>query len=155
ATPRGFLLRDLGSTNGTTLGGFVVESAYLKPGASIGLGQSTLRFESLAEQVREPLAREERWGRALGTSVPMRRIFALLPTIARADASVLLLGETGTGKTLLAEAIHEASPRASGRFVVVDCGAIPPLLIESELFGHEKGAFTGAHKARMGAFEAA
>jgi DNA-binding NtrC family response regulator len=85
----------------------------------------------------------------------MRRIFAMLPRLAESDATILLEGETGTGKGLLASAIHEASPRARGPFTVVDCGSIPPNLIESELFGHEKGAFTGATSARVGAFELA
>jgi DNA-binding NtrC family response regulator len=85
----------------------------------------------------------------------MRRLFALVPRIAASEASVLIGGETGTGKTVLARAIHDASPRAAGPFVVVDCGSIPPTLIESVLFGHDRGAFTGAHAARAGAFESA
>ncbi len=148
------LLRDLGSTNGTRVNGVPVERAYLLPGATIVLGQAELRVESAGE-TSELLSPEDRYGRALGTCPAMRRIFALLPRLAAADATILLEGETGTGKSLLAEAIHEASPRAAGPFVVVDCGAIPPTLIESELFGHEKGAFTGAATARVGAFESA
>jgi DNA-binding NtrC family response regulator len=155
ATPLGYLLRDLGSTNGTTLAGFRVESAYLKSGALIGVGESSLRFESLEEEIREELSEDDRYGRALGRSPAMRRIFALLPRIAASDSTVLLEGETGTGKGLLAEAIHQGSARARGPLVVVDCSSIPPTLIESELFGHEKGSFTGAHVARQGAFEAA
>jgi len=155
ATGLGFLLRDLESTNGTTLGGFRVMLALLKPGAVIGLGKTTLRFEALGEEIREPLSEDDRYGRALGTSVAMRRIFALLPRVAASESTVLLEGETGTGKTILAEALHEGSSRAKRPFVVVDCGAIPPTLIESVLFGHEKGAFTGAHSARAGAFESA
>ncbi len=154
STPRGVLLRDLGSTNGTRVNGVPVERAYLLPGATIVLGQAELRVESAGE-TNELLSPEDRYGRALGTCPAMRRIFALLPRLAAADATILLEGETGTGKSLLAEAIHEASPRAAGPFVVVDCGAIPPTLIESELFGHEKGAFTGAATARVGAFESA
>ena len=155
ATPQGFLLRDLDSTNGTTLAGFRVQSAYLKGGATIGLGESTLRFETLADEIREPLSDEERYGRVLGQSTAMRRIFAILPRVAASDSTVLLEGETGTGKGLLAEVIHQQSLRASGPFVVLDCSAIPPTLIEAELFGHAKGAFTGAHSARAGVFEAA
>ncbi|HJZ83818.1 MAG TPA: sigma 54-interacting transcriptional regulator [Polyangia bacterium] len=155
ASPQGFLLRDLGSKNGTTLAGFRVESAYLHSGAVIGLGLTTLRFDPLEDEIREPLSEDERFGRALGKSAGMRRIFALLPRIAASDSTVLLEGETGSGKTLLADAIHQAGPRARNPFVVVDCGSIPPTLIESELFGHEKGAFTGAHAARAGAFQAA
>jgi transcriptional regulator with GAF, ATPase, and Fis domain len=84
----------------------------------------------------------------------MRRIFQMLPRIASSESTVLIEGETGTGKTLVAEAIHQASPRAAHPFSVVDCGAIPPSLIESELFGHDKGAFTGAAATRVGAIEA-
>jgi len=151
----GFQLRDFGSSNGTTLGGYRVERAWLKPGAQIVLGMTTLRFEVLGEPTREPLPEDEGYGRALGRSASMRRIFSLLPRIAASDASVLIEGETGTGKTLLADAIHQASPRAGKPFLVVDCGAITPSLVESELFGHERGAFTGAVSARKGAFQEA
>ena len=153
--PRGYQLADLGSTNGTTVAGIGVERALVQPGAVVEVGQTRLRFDIGDDRVREPLAVEERWGRALGRSPAMRRIFALLPRLAGGDTSLLLEGETGTGKSLLAEVIHDASPRRAGPFVVVDCGAIPPTLIESELFGHEKGAFTGATATRRGVFEAA
>jgi len=154
-TARGVLVRDLGSTNGTVINGVAVERAYLAPAATITIGGTRLRFEVLEGDERATLSGESRWGRALGTSEAMRRIFAVLPRLADSDATILLEGETGTGKGLLASAIHEASPRASGPFVVVDCGSIPPNLIESELFGHEKGSFTGATSQRIGAFEAA
>src|SRR5262245_29037918 len=154
-TPRGHLIRDLGSTNGTSINGVIVERAYLSPGAVIAIGRSRLRFDVLGGEDRAALSSDARWGRALGTSEAMRRIFAVLPRLADSDSTILLEGETGTGKGLLAEAIHEASPRAGGPFIVLDCGAIPPTLIESELFGHEKGAFTGAATARVGGFEAA
>src|ERR1051325_11003713 len=85
----------------------------------------------------------------------MRRIFAVLARVAASESTVLLEGETGTGKGLLADLIHRQSGRAAGAFGVLDCAAIPPTLIESELFGHEKGAFTGAQGVRIGAFEAA
>jgi two-component system response regulator GlrR len=155
ATEEGFFLRDLGSRNGTTLAGFRVTGAYLGPGAVLGVGESTIRFQPIADQIVEPLAPEERYSRLLGHSTAMRRIFAALPRIAASDSTVLIEGETGTGKGLLAEAIHARSPRAKGPFVVIDCGAIPPSLIEAELFGHVKGAFTGAQASRPGAFEAA
>ena len=153
--PRGHLVRDLGSTNGTAINGVAVERAYLAPGAVIAIGRSRLRFDVLGGEDRAALSSDTRWGRALGTSEAMRRIFAVLPRLAESDSTIMLEGETGTGKGLLAEAIHEASPRAAGPFIVLDCGAIPPTLIESELFGHEKGAFTGAAAARTGGFEAA
>jgi DNA-binding NtrC family response regulator len=153
--PQGVQLRDLESTNGTTLGGFRVGSAYLKHGAVITLGMTRLRYDELGEQLDEPLSDSEFFGRALGRSVAMRRLFSILPRIAASDSTVLIEGETGTGKGVLAEAIHTGSARAQGPFVVVDCGSIPPALIESELFGHARGAFTGATRDRAGAFESA
>jgi DNA-binding NtrC family response regulator len=153
--PDGVLLRDLDSTNGTNVGGVRVGSAYLKSGVTIGVGITKLRYDELAEQLHEPISEDDHFGRALGRSLAMRRLFSLLPRIAATDTTVLIEGETGTGKGVLAEAIHTASARAEGPFVVVDCGSIPPSLIESELFGHEKGAFTGATSSRVGAFEAA
>ncbi|HEY5923849.1 MAG TPA: sigma-54 dependent transcriptional regulator [Kofleriaceae bacterium] len=121
----------------------------------LGVGHSLLRFEPVDDESEAPLSQDESWDRALGRSPAMRRIFELLPRIAASNSTVLLEGETGTGKGLIAEALHRNSPRADGPLVVVDCGSIPPTLIESELFGHEKGAFTGANTARAGAFEAA
>ncbi|HUS64337.1 MAG TPA: sigma 54-interacting transcriptional regulator [Kofleriaceae bacterium] len=155
AVPRAFRLRDLGSTNGTRLGPHWVETIDLAGEALLSLGTTCVRFDILDETVREPLGPEPGLEGVLGRSTAMRRITALVPRLAAADSTVLVDGETGTGKTLLAEAIHRAGPRAGGPFVVVDCAAIAPSLIESELFGHEKGAFTGADAARVGAFEAA
>ena len=155
ATSKGFLLRDLQSTNGLRLGGYVVHSALLTAGAKLAMGRTQLEFEALDEEVSEPISEEEHFGNALGRSAAMRRIFAMLPRLARVDTSVLIEGETGTGKTLIAEALHRSSPRASAPFVVVDCAATPRSLFESELFGHLKGSFTGAHATRAGAFERA
>jgi transcriptional regulator with GAF, ATPase, and Fis domain len=155
ATEDGFLLRDRGSTNGTTLGGYRVRTAYLESGNVIGAGRSRLVFETSNGAIRQPLSRAARFGGVLGESAAMRRVFALLERLAPTDTTVLLLGETGTGKGAAAEAVHQKSARADKPFVVVDCGAIPPMLMESELFGHEKGAFTGAHATRIGQFEAA
>ncbi len=101
------------------------------------------------------LAEPARFGAALGVAESTRQLFATLARVAGEDLSVLLEGESGVGKDLLARAIHAQSPRAQGPFVVVDCGAIAPNLIESELFGHERGAFTGAEAARRGVFEEA
>jgi len=153
--PDGVVLRDLDSTNGTTLAGYRVGSAHLKPGALIGLGLTTLRLDELGGEIREPLSDVDQFGRAIGKSVAMRRLFAMLGRIAAADSTVLIEGETGTGKGVIAEAIHGASARAAGSLVVVDCASIPPSLIEAELFGHTRGAFTGAAAARAGAFESA
>ena len=155
ATDAGFLLRDLGSTNGTRLAGCRVESALLEPDALLRVGETTLRFEVRDDSISEPLSEDDRYGSAIGRSAPMRRIFALLPRVAASEAVVLIEGETGTGKTLLAQALHGQSSRSRGPFAVLDCSTIPPTLIESELFGHEKGAFTGAHVARAGIFESA
>jgi DNA-binding NtrC family response regulator len=151
----GVLVRDLGSTNGTTLGEYRVESAFLNPGARLRLGSSVLRFDVLSDEIRERLSELDRFGPMLGVSTAMRRVFALLERMAVTDSTVLLEGETGTGKELAAEAIREASARGAGPFIVVDCGAIPPTLIESELFGHVRGAFTDAREDRCGAFEMA
>jgi len=154
AMTKGTLLRDVGSTNGVLLAGCRIESAYLGPGAVLQIGQTTLRFEHVEVEAQQPLSTQDAFGRAFGRSVVMRRIFEILPRIASSDTIVLLEGETGTGKTMIAEAIHQASPRRAMPFSVIDCGAIPPSLIESELFGHERGAFTGAQQQRIGAIEA-
>ena len=155
STPSGARLRDLGSTNGVVVGGCRVDTGLLAPGATLRLGDTEIVFERTGGEISEAVAREDAFGAFLGASVAIRRLFALLPRLAASDSTVLIEGETGTGKSLLAEAIHRQSPRAARPFVVVDCGAIPPTLIESELFGHERGAFTGAHQARVGYFEAA
>ncbi|HET6610843.1 MAG TPA: sigma 54-interacting transcriptional regulator [Kofleriaceae bacterium] len=155
ATAGGFLVRDLGSTNGTRIAGVRIETAYIEPGSQLLAGETECRFDLSGGEIRVPLADVEQFGPVLGKSPAMRRLFALLPRIAESDATFLIEGETGTGKGLIAESVHAMSPRKDGPLVVIDCGAIPPTLIESELFGHEKGAFTGADSRRQGAFEAA
>jgi DNA-binding NtrC family response regulator len=155
ATPGGFQLRDLGSTNGTYLAGFRVESAFIEADALVQVGETTLRLDVLEERLSQPLSQSDRFGEVLGQSPAMRRIFNVLERVVDTDTTILLDGETGTGKGAIAEAIHRQSRRASGPFMVVDCGAIPPTLIESELFGHERGSFTGADERRIGAFESA
>ena len=154
-TERGWLLVDLNSTNGTFLDGRRIERAYLSAGAQIRAGSSTLTFAPIDEEVTVEPDREGELCGLVGQSVNMRQIFALIKKIAPMDVSVIIGGETGTGKELVARAIHELSGRKKGPMVVLDCGAIPPNLIESELFGHEKGSFTGAMAARPGAFERA
>lgn len=150
-----FLLKDLGSTNGTFLNGSRVKEAYLSPGDQIKLGNTTIEFSSFDEKIKiEPSEREE-FGLMVGKSRKMRQIFSILEKISPTHATVIVEGETGTGKDLVARAIHENSQRKTKPFVVFDCSAVAPNLIESELFGHEKGAFTGAVKSRRGAFEEA
>jgi transcriptional regulator with GAF, ATPase, and Fis domain len=148
-------IMDAGSRNGTFLDGLCVRDAYARPDSHIALGQSSLRLAMLPEVVEIPLSPRERFGGLIGRSVAMRRVFAVLERVAPTDATVLVEGETGTGKELVAEAIHDESPRAGGPLVVFDCSAVSPTLIESELFGHVRGAFTGAVADRQGAFEAA
>jgi transcriptional regulator with GAF, ATPase, and Fis domain len=154
-TDQGLVVTDLGSTNGTFVGGHRVTSAVIAAGDPIAVGETMLAVEILADIVTEPLSRSDRFGHVIGHSVAMRRLFAILERVAPSDATILLEGETGTGKSALAEAVHGMSRRGDSPFVVVDCGAIPGQLLESELFGHERGAFTGAVEARIGLFESA
>ena len=149
------IVRDLGSRNGTFVDGVQVVEAPLRDGALLLLGRTQLRFEIGTRDVNVVLSPHDRFGRLVGGSVAMRAVYALLESAATSDTTVLLQGESGTGKDLAAESLHLASARRDGPFVVVDCGAIPANLLEVELFGHEAGAFTGAGAARTGAFEAA
>jgi DNA-binding NtrC family response regulator len=151
----GYRLRDLDSTNGTFIAGHRARDMYLNPGTVIYVGESRLRFEPLDQSVTVELSSRDRFGDLVGSSVAMRALYAWLERVAPTDASVLITGETGTGKELVAEAIHHNSSRPDGPFVVVDCGSIPDNLIASELFGHERGAFTGAISNYAGAFERA
>jgi DNA-binding NtrC family response regulator len=152
---RGYRLRDLDSTNGTYVSSLRINDVYIAGGAQIALGGTRLKFEPLGESVEIELADTDKFGSMIGRSVKMRELFARLEKLARADTTVLVTGETGAGKELVAEALHDHSPRKDGPFVVLDCGSIPPNLIESELFGHERGAFTGATTSYAGAFERA
>jgi len=151
----GWVLRDHESTNGTFLDDVRVREAYLSPGSRIRLGHTEMTFSPLEERIEFPQSEADRFGGLIGSSPPLREVYAILERIAPTDVTILLEGETGTGKELAARAIHGRSRRAGGPFVVVDCGAVAANLIESELFGHEKGAFTDAVKARQGAFELA
>jgi DNA-binding NtrC family response regulator len=152
---RGYRVVDKGSTNGTFVGGARITDAYLSPGDVLAVGKVEMRFVPRDSHKELLPSDKTRFGRVLGSSLPMRRIFGLLERVAEGDVTILLHGETGTGKDLIAREIHESSGRREGPYVVVDCGAVAPTLIESELFGHEKGAFTGAHQRRRGAFELA
>ncbi len=150
-----YLLRDLGSTNGTFLDGSQVREAYLRPGALIEAGEVLMRFVPDQVPVQIQPSESHRFGKLVGQSRRMRELFALLAQLAPTEAPVVLLGETGTGKGSVASALHENSPRAQKPFVVVDCASISKTLIESELFGHERGAFTGAVGQRSGLLELA
>ena len=151
----GYRLRDLSSTNGTYVRGVRVVEAWLSPGATIAVGKSAIVFTPLADAVALPLWHEAGLAGLVGQSAPMRHLFELVERFARSDATVLIHGETGTGKELVADALHQRSPRAGGPFQVLDCSALPEQLVEDALFGHEPGAFTGAARAALGVFEAA
>ena len=152
---KGYLVRDMKSTNGTFLDGAEVKEAYLRAGSVIGLGACELKFTPFEERIEILPSEKEALGEMVGKSPAMREIFGLVEKIAPTDATVLIEGETGTGKDMIARTLHQLSPRADKPFIVVDCGAVAGTLIESELFGHEKGSFTGAVAARQGAFELA
>ena len=154
-TAAGYVLKDEGSTNGTFMNGVRVREGYLSPGAVIRLGQTEMIFSPIEERVEVPRSSRDHFGELLGATASMREVFGILERVSPADMTVLIQGETGTGKELAARAIHDHSRRATAPFVVFDCGAAAPTLIESELFGHEKGAFTDAVKSRQGAFELA
>jgi len=154
-TADGLLVRDLDSTNGTRVGGARVKEAIVEPGTAMHVGGAVLVIRVDLRGAEVPPSNSERFESAIGRSIAMRAIFGLLERIAPTAATVLLSGETGTGKDVLARSVHARSPRSDHPFEVVDCGAISAALIESELFGHERGAFTGAVSAHEGAFERA
>ena len=166
----GWRLRDVGSTNGTFIavsgagsvgvgggaGATRVFDLIVRSGTVVALGRTKLRIEALDDEpVRAALHPSGRFGDMVGQSVLMRRLFSRIAQVASTSATVLITGETGTGKEAVAEALVQASPRASAPFVVIDCSSLPASLIESELFGHQKGSFTGAHSDYRGAFERA
>ena len=149
------VVRDLSSRNGTRVDGVHIETARLTKTSILGIGHTTLRVEIGSRQLPGTMSSRERFGQAVGRSPAMRSVFSCLEQVATSDATVLLCGETGTGKDVLAESIHQHSARARGPFLVVDCAALPGTLLASELFGHVKGSFTGADRHRVGAAEAA
>jgi len=153
--PQGTTCRDLGSTNGTLIAGLGISEVTLTGPATLELGGTRVAVSPGEGHLELPLSPRTRFGELLGQGPAMRRVFALLEKAAASEATVLLQGDSGTGKELAARALHQASPRGAGPFIVVDCGALPAALIESELFGHEQGAFTGAAKQRAGALEQA
>ncbi|MCB9555980.1 MAG: sigma 54-interacting transcriptional regulator [Deltaproteobacteria bacterium] len=152
---RGYLLRDLDSTNGTFLDGAEVREAYLRAGSVLTVGTVQLRFQPFEQRIEILPSEKERLGSMVGRSLAMREIFGLIERVGPTEATVLIEGETGVGKDQVARTVHDCSRRKDKPFVVVDCGAVAGNLIESELFGHEKGAYTGATATRQGAFEMA
>jgi DNA-binding NtrC family response regulator len=152
--PDGIIVVDHGSTNGTVAGSVKLERGVVAPGATLGLGRTRIKVAD-AEPLTLEIHPGDTLGELRGRSQPMRRLMAQVARAAASDVPVLLVGESGTGKELIARALHDGGTRASGPFEVVDCGALAPSLVASELFGHEKGAFTGADRAHTGAFERA
>jgi DNA-binding NtrC family response regulator len=154
-TPNGVLLRDLDSTNGTYADQWRIREIYLPSGASFRIGRTDLTFESADEVVHVLPSESERLVDLVGSSMPMRAMYGVIERVAPTDLTVLITGETGTGKELVSRAIHTLSPRRNGRFEVFDCGAVARNLVEAELFGHTRGAYTGAVGSRPGVFERA
>ncbi|MBI4508683.1 MAG: sigma 54-interacting transcriptional regulator [Deltaproteobacteria bacterium] len=146
------ILRDQGSTNGSSIQGSRFKEITMGYGAEIKVGRTVLKYMPEEEVVEPEASDSDEFGFMVGRSVKMRRLFKLLEDVAQNDATVLIEGETGTGKELVAEEIHNHSPRKDGPFVVFDCGAVPRELVESALFGHVRGSFTGAITDRKGAF---
>ena len=150
-----YLVRDLQSRNGTSYEGSLIAEVRVSAGATFKIGRSFVRIQPQPRPLEVAPSQSRRFGELVGESLAIREMFAVLELAAGSDVTMLLEGETGTGKELAARAIHDASGRRRGPFVAVDCGALPESLMESELFGHVKGAFTGAATARAGAFSRA
>ncbi|HSO36282.1 MAG TPA: sigma 54-interacting transcriptional regulator, partial [Labilithrix sp.] len=149
------VVRDAGSTNGTTCEGVRIFDAEVPPGALLRIGGTSIRVEVGDEPAFVEVSEHESFGELVGTSFEMRRLYAMLERIATSDTTVLVQGETGTGKDVVARSVHAASKRRSHAFVPLDCGAVPETLFESELFGHVRGAFSGAVADRKGVIEEA
>jgi DNA-binding NtrC family response regulator len=154
-TEGGVRVRDLGSKNGVFVDRARVLDGYCPIGAVLSFGGCRAEVVTTGERHAIPLSRAVRFGEVLGASVPMRALLARLERLAAEDQTVLIVGESGTGKELIARALHAEGKRAARPFIVFDCGAASPSLIEAELFGHARGAFTGAIATRQGVFEAA
>jgi two-component system, NtrC family, response regulator GlrR len=153
--PDGYRITDLSSSNGTFMGGVKVGEVTVVEPVTLTIGTTTLRVAPAAVEAEIPASTRTSFGSVLGRSVAMRELFEQLDAVAKSDCSVLIEGETGTGKEQVAESIHNESPRKDQPFVVVDCGALLGELMESELFGHAKGAFTGADTERKGLLQMA
>ncbi|MBM4366910.1 MAG: sigma 54-dependent Fis family transcriptional regulator [Deltaproteobacteria bacterium] len=152
---QGTILRDLGSTNGTFAGPVRVREVYLAPDTRFRVGNTELAFTTHDEVIDIAPSMFDQFEGMVGRSIAMREVFGVLERVAPTELTVMVTGETGTGKELVSRALHARSPRSKGPFIVFDCGAAPESLVESELFGHERGAFTGAVAGREGLFEAA
>ncbi len=148
-------LADLGSSNGTYVNGISIVEVFLDGGEFVRMGQTTFHVQMQETDSTSAIPEQSSFGRVVGASEEMRRLYPLAARLAQLDVTVLIEGETGCGKEVLAESLHEMGPRASGPFVVFDCMSAPPNLLESALFGHEKGAYTGAISSRAGVFEQA
>jgi len=151
---RGISVSDLGSSNGTESGSVRIDRGVVASGAELRLGNTKLRVHDGDASVVE-LYESDELGELKGKTELMRRLMAQVTTAARSSVPVLVIGESGTGKELVARAVHHSGPRSAGPFVTLDCGALAPNLVASELFGHERGAFTGADRQHLGAFERA
>ena len=151
----GLRITDLDSTNGTFVDGVTLLDGFLRGGEIVRIGETAIRVDRLEAVSMPALSGRSSFGRVIGGSVEMRRIYPLCERLAQSNVPVVIEGETGTGKEALAEAIHETGPLAQGPYVVFDCTSVHGPLMESELFGHEKGAFTGAVATRKGVFELA
>lgn len=153
--PDGIRLVDRNSLNGVMVVGCRVYNAMLPYNLPFRVGDSVLRLQSNSTKTNIQINNQDSSGQLVGQSPRMRQLFAVLSRLGRSEVPVLFLGETGTGKSSIALALHQQSSRSQGPFVTVNCGALATNLIESELFGHEKGAFTGADQAHPGFFEQA
>lgn len=154
-TEEGVALRDLDSTNGTYYVGSRIKSAQLLYGAEVRVGKTRLVILPISNEGDIEPETESEYGELLGASTPMRRLFSVMKRLEGSEAPVFVHGETGVGKELVARTLHANSPRADGPFVVLDCGAVPDSLVDSHLFGHVRGAFTGAIGTHTGVFERA
>lgn len=150
-----YTLVDLNSTNGTFLVDMRVDSVALLPGATFRVGRTSLRFQVHTEKISIRPTQRTQYDNIIGQSPALREIFSILDRVAPSELSVVIEGETGSGKEVIARALHDHSARSKGPFVVFDCSAFPASLLESELFGHEKGSFTGAVGRHVGVFERA
>jgi DNA-binding NtrC family response regulator len=148
------VVRDVGSTNGVVVNGVTVREGLVPPGAVLQLGKTQVQVGE-GKNGSVPVLEHESLGSLKGRAPVMRALLARVEKAASAETGVLLIGESGTGKEVIARELHQRSPRAKHPFVTVDCGSLAPGVVASELFGHEKGAFTGAERRHQGAFERA